>query len=166
MLSFETLFRENIDYVWRIARMSVGDGAADDVVQEVFLVARKRLRDFEGTAVRGWLYTITRNVARNYVRGRTRRLRLVQSAPPRPPALALDELIAHGEAAEFIEHFLHSLTPAKRDAFMLHVIEGLPAKEAAEALEIPTRTVYSRVRAAWAELEARVQRNRVREGLA
>jgi DNA-directed RNA polymerase specialized sigma24 family protein len=40
------------------------------------------------------------------------------------------------------------------------VIEGLTAAEVAEAIEVPTRTVYSRVRAAQAELERFVARRR------
>lgn len=166
MISFETLFRENIDYVWRIARVNVGDAAADDVAQEVFLVARKRLHEFDGVSVRSWLYSITRNVSRNHVRGQNRRLRLVQSAPKPAGAPALDELLARGEAADFMAEFLEELTPAKREAFMLHVIEGLPAKEVAETLGIPTRTVYSRARSAWAQLQARVGNGREQEGVA
>src|SRR5450432_691023 len=40
----------------------------DDIVQEVFLVVRRRLSDFDGANLAGWLYRITRRQVRDFRR--------------------------------------------------------------------------------------------------
>jgi RNA polymerase sigma-70 factor (ECF subfamily) len=153
-MDFDDLFRTQLDYVWRVARVQVGDAAADDVVQEAFLIARRRWDAFDGRSVRGWLYRITVNVARNHLRSRRRRQRAQAEAPTPAEAPGVDVTVEWSQTARRLETFMRALSPAKREAFMLHVVEGLPAPEVAEALGIPTRTVYSRARSARAELEA------------
>ncbi|MBL8942052.1 MAG: hypothetical protein JNK45_02840 [Myxococcales bacterium] len=49
--------------------------------------------------------------------------------------------------------FLARLPPPQREAFMLKELEELTAAEVAIATGVPLQTVYSRVRAAHAELE-------------
>lgn len=154
-MEFEDLFRAQLDYVWRIARLQVGNAAADDVAQEAFLVARRRWAGFDGQSVRGWLYRITINVARNHLRSRRRRERAQAEAPLPTEDAGPEDAARWSQAARRLDAGLRSLSPAKREAFMLHVVEGLPASEVAEALGVPTRTVYSRVRVARAELLAR-----------
>ena len=46
--SFESIYEAHVDFVWRSAlRLGVDEAAADDVVQQVFLVVHRRLADFE-----------------------------------------------------------------------------------------------------------------------
>jgi RNA polymerase sigma-70 factor (ECF subfamily) len=158
--SFDDLFRAHLDYVWRLARLLADDASADDIAQEVFLVARRRLADFDGRSVRGWLYGITRNVARNHQRGHRRFLRVLERLPEPEAGASLDAAYEREEAAALMDEFLQGLAPKKREAFVLHVIEGLTAAEIAEAIDVPDRTVYSRVRAAQDELERFVTRRR------
>jgi RNA polymerase sigma-70 factor (ECF subfamily) len=163
-MRFEDLFRAQLDYVWRIARLQVGDAAADDVTQEAFLVARRRWSSFDGGSVRGWLYRITTNVARNHVRSRRRRERVMAAVPSPAQEAGLEEQLGWSQAARRLDEELRALTAVKREAFLLHVVEGIPAGEVAEALGVPTRTVYSRVRAARAELRARLAGQQERRG--
>ena len=162
--SFDDVFRSHLDYVWRIARLLADEGSADDITQEVFLVARRRLAEFDGGSLRGWLYGITRNVARNQQRGRRRFLRVLERMPEPEASAPIDAAYERAseqeEAAALMDEFLQGLAPVKREAFVLHVIEGLTAVEIAESIDVPTRTVYSRVRAARAELERFVARRR------
>jgi hypothetical protein len=55
-------------------------------------------------------------------------------------------------ARRSVQALLEGLDDDKRAAFVLVEVEGFTAAEAAELLEIPLGTVYSRVRAAWARL--------------
>ncbi len=161
-LGFDEVFRAHLDYVWRIARILADDASADDIAQEVFLVARRRLAAFDGDSIRGWLYAITRNVVRNHRRGQRRYLRLLSGVPRPDPEPSIDVAYEQQEAAALMDAFLQRLSAPKREAFVLHVIEGLTAAEIAQAIEVPTRTVYSRVRAAQAELDRFVARHRRR----
>ncbi len=156
-MTFEAIFRAHLDFVWRVARREVGDEGADDVAQETFLIVRRRLPEFSGAAVQGWLYRITVNVARNHRRRRHRQHRAVANAPVPSGPLGPDDVLARDEAVELMERFVATLRPKQREAFVLHVLEGVPAREVAAALGIPTRTVYSRARAARAALSSFVE---------
>ena len=67
--TFQAVYAECFDMVWRLAAHRVPASALDDVVQEVFLVVHRKLPDFEGrSSVRTWVYGIVRWVVRDYVR--------------------------------------------------------------------------------------------------
>lgn len=151
--SFDAIFREHFDYVWRVGRALVGVGLADDVAQEVFLLVRRKLDGYDGSSMRAWLYGITRNVARNAVRGQGRHARRNRAAPRLVPDTDAQRWIEVQEAADLMHRFLARLPAAQREAFMLKELEELTAAEIAEATGVPLQTVYSRVRAARSELE-------------
>ena len=137
--------------MWRVARTLVGDFLADDVTQEVFLVVRARLDRFDGPSIRAWLYGITRNVARNTLRANARHDRRAREAAVTTVG-AFRDPETH-EAAALMRRFLDRLPPPQREAIMLKELEELTAAELAIAIGVPLQTVYSRVRAARAELE-------------
>src|SRR6185436_1837667 len=63
---FDVLYREHAGVVARWARHLAGPSIdTEDLVQEIFLVARRRLPEFRGDAkVTTWLYAITVRVVR------------------------------------------------------------------------------------------------------
>jgi RNA polymerase sigma-70 factor (ECF subfamily) len=156
--SFHAFVREHLAYVWRVACALAGESVADDLTQETFLVARRRIGSFDGEHPRAWLFRIASNVARNTKRADRRRidrLRVVEEpAPQRTP----EEQLAVEEAARLMEVFLRRLSPRKRVAFFLVELEGLAPREAAVALGVPCKTIHSRVHSARAELEVFRQR--------
>jgi RNA polymerase sigma-70 factor (ECF subfamily) len=56
----EALYREHFAFVWRNARrLGCTEEWVDDAVHEVFLVATRRLEEFEGrSSIRTWLFAI------------------------------------------------------------------------------------------------------------
>src|SRR5882757_7876674 len=64
--SFERLYDDHAAFVARaVRRLGVNDAQIEDVVQEVFLVAFRRLGEFEGRSpMTTWLYGIALRVAR------------------------------------------------------------------------------------------------------
>jgi RNA polymerase sigma-70 factor, ECF subfamily len=85
--SFETVYEENLKFVWRAARrLGIDPGDTDDIVQEVFVVAHRKLPEFEGRAqVKTWLFKILVRVVRHYFRTQQRK-------PGHRPADALGDL--------------------------------------------------------------------------
>src|SRR5690242_19825197 len=67
---FETLYREQFAFVWRsLYRLGIREADISDSAQEVFLVAHRRLQEFEGRAkLTTWLFRICLNVARDQLR--------------------------------------------------------------------------------------------------
>lgn len=151
--TFDVIFREHFDYVWRVGRTWVGPELADDVCQEVLLLVRRKLPEFAGTSIRAWLYGITRNVARNAARAHRRRRQRHRAIPQPAASTGQQRWSDVQEAADLMDRFLRRLPDAQREAFVLKEIEEMTAAEIAEAIGAPLQTVYSRVRAARAALE-------------
>ena len=158
-MPFDDLFQQHFAFVWRCLRvLGVREADIDDVTQEVFMVAHRRLADFQpDQAARPWLYGILRNVVANHRRAvrrlRAREERLQHEPPPPSPQSPLEQLEAR-QAVALVTRPLQKLTSAKREVFLLVELEQLPVPEVATALEIPVNTAYSRLRLARADFQA------------
>lgn len=147
--AFEAVYGQYFEFVWRCLRgLGVAEAALDDAAQDVFVIVHGKLREFRGdSSLRTWIYGIVRNVAANHRRSRRRR--------PAPDSLAVEPASTgpgpaeHAEgrqAAELVLAFVHGLDEAKRDVFVLALLEELPVPEVAEMLGIPLNTAYTRLR--------------------
>jgi RNA polymerase sigma-70 factor, ECF subfamily len=126
------------------------EGAAQEVVQEVFLRAWRRADSFDPTlaSLRTWLFAIARHVVIDEVRrvaGRPWRRSLtgepqdLAGAPVSGPA---DQAVLDGWV---VEEALRRLRPEHRDAVVATYLRGRPYAEVAGELGIPIGTVRSRV---------------------
>jgi RNA polymerase sigma-70 factor (ECF subfamily) len=162
--SIAQVFEAHGDYVYRCLRgLGVRDDFLDDAQQDVFLVVQDKLGAFDGRAkLRTWLYAIVLRVARRF-RERAaieaRRFVVSESESNEPASNARLELqVEHGEKLELARRALSQLDDAKREVFVLALIEQMSAKEIAEVVGAPMNTVYSRLRAARAEFAEAVAR--------
>jgi RNA polymerase sigma-70 factor (ECF subfamily) len=149
-LSFADIFRQHARYLWR-ALLGLGVRAADvdDVCQEVFLVVHRRLPEFDGRALRSWLYAICLRVASEYRRSaRVRREIVVDELPETQTAESQLDAVFTNELCEQLLASLDELDEDKRAAFVLYEIEELSLREVAEAMNCPLQTAYSRLQAA------------------
>lgn len=162
-LDFDDVFREHFDAVWRVARALAGAEAADDVTQEVFIIVRRLLPGYRAGSLRAWLLAIVRNVARNDARSRRRRQHHLQAVSEPEPDRSPEEWAALHQAARQLDDFLATLPEPQRTAFVLMDVEGLTAREVAGAFGLPTRTVYSRLRAARQAIAGFAERARIEE---
>jgi RNA polymerase sigma-70 factor (ECF subfamily) len=161
-----TLFRTHFDFVFRVARsLGVPAGAIDDAVQDVFLTVHRRLSEFEGrSSLRTWIYAITYRTAQNH-RRRVQRLRcdpLVEEPMAELPGPG--EQLEQARAGKFVMQFLETVSPDKRDVFVLCVLEELSAPEVAEILGVKLNTVYSRLRLVRADFRVALERMAAQEG--
>lgn len=162
--AFDRLMAELGEMVLRTARNLVGSPAdAQDAVQETFLRFYRSLDRLDAERDPApWLYRLTLNVCRDLNRKRAwmRWLSLdaLKSERSEPSPSPYHQALA-GEQRRLIREGLGKLTAQERAAVVLREIEGLFAKEAAEAMgcsETTVRTHASRGRAKLrAFLEAR-----------
>jgi RNA polymerase sigma-70 factor, ECF subfamily len=171
-MSFEDIYEGHVDFVWRAAcRLGVDASDADDLVQEVFFTAHRKLGEFEGRAsVKTWLFGILHNLVQHYQRGCARKRRHLVAGSSlqdsdRFLAHAADpaELVENAEAMRILDHLLRALDDGKRAVFVLAEIEQMTANEIADALGINANTVYSRLRVARQEFEQALTRYRTGE---
>jgi RNA polymerase sigma-70 factor (ECF subfamily) len=163
--AFEQLYTEHVAFLFRAARgFGVTATAAEDVIQDVFLVVHRRLPEFDGTgSLRAWLLRILVNVVREHRRRFRRRGdhdELEDSSVVVDPSLDPEERAALGEAAQLLSQILDAMSDEQREVFVLAEIEGVSVPEIAVAIQINVNTAYSRLRLARAEYESRVARIR------
>jgi RNA polymerase sigma-70 factor, ECF subfamily len=122
----------------------------DDILQEVFLVVRRRLSSFDGKNVAGWLYRITRRQVRDFRRRAwvtqifTRRRVDEPDLLPHTggsPVTALERK----EEQRILHAILEKMPDARRSAFVLFEIEGLSGEEIARIQSVPLNTVWTRL---------------------
>ena len=149
-MTIDELFAEHASFVWRTLRhFGVGEGDIEDQMQEVFLVAHRRLERWDGEHPQAWLFAIARRCAAAYRRRSHRRhedpvASVPDDADPRDPT-ARAEL-------DLLNRVFQTLDEDKRIVFILHEIEGMSMREVAEAVGCPLHTAYSRYYAARREL--------------
>lgn len=152
---FRALYRAEFGFVWAVARrFGVPPAALDDIAQDVFLAAFRRLDSlrFE-VSPRSWLFSITRRVASRYHRGASRLDRRHAALAELAPT-AIDGPHARHEAAQRLEQLLAPLPRGTRAVWELTEVLGMSGPEIAAELELPLNTVYSRLRLARAQLLA------------
>jgi RNA polymerase sigma-70 factor, ECF subfamily len=169
-LSFEALYDQWFEDVSRWVR-ALGATVADrdDLVQDIFLVVHRRLADFDGQNVAGWLYQIARRKVRDH-----RRLLWVKhlfgsSSLPLADAMLttkqspLDELETK-QKRELLEHLLDDLNEDQRAAFVLFEIEGSSGEDIARLTGVPINTVWARIHKARKKLQEQALRFEKRQG--
>lgn len=156
--ALEQLYRDHFEFVWRsLLRLGIPRGSVDDVAQDVFLVVRRRLADYDVTrSAPAWLFGIARRVASEWRRSTGRAQRRLDLLPSGPIAIATDRDAELGEAAEFVRRFLETLDEDHRMVFVLSELEGLSGTEISFALATNRNTVYTRLRKARARFEAAI----------
>jgi RNA polymerase sigma-70 factor (ECF subfamily) len=166
---FRALYDAHIDFVWRnLRRLGIPDADADDKTQEVFVVAHRRLAEFEdrGFGARAWLFQIALRVASDARRHRRRHpedadggiaMARESIAPDQTTSVALREDLTR------LDRALGRIEVGRRAVLVLHEIEELTAPEIANSLGISVNTVYSRLRVARAELELALRGDMLRD---
>lgn len=117
---------------------------AEDVAQEAFLVALKRLEDNrDPKKFGGWLLTIVRNQAKNLLR--RERIRKTEELTPEtsPGGGNPTRDVYRWEIRDQMEEAIQGLSEVRKEVLLLHDLEGWKHREIGERLGIPDGTVRS-----------------------
>lgn len=157
----EALVRQYEGPVFNAALRLTGDpDDAADVVQSTFTKVFDRLNSFD-TSRRffSWIYRIALNEATNALRSRRPAETLTDdraSTQPGPAALA-----ETGQRARAVQSALARLGPDYRAAITLRYFVGCSYAEMADVLDIPQKTVKSRLFTARRQLQEILERDGV-----
>jgi RNA polymerase sigma-70 factor, ECF subfamily len=146
-----------------IRALGVLDADGEDIAQEVFLVASRRLHAFDGSNPAAWLYRITRRQVRDF-----RRRRWIKSIFNREHTDAVDALpdenaspastLERKQRQRILLALLSKMNVDRGAAFVLFEIERLPGEEIARIQGIPINTLWKRLHVARKEFMALVAR--------
>ncbi|WP_136418696.1 MULTISPECIES: RNA polymerase sigma factor [Oxalobacteraceae] len=157
--AFEFLMRRYNRVLYRTARSVLKDDAeAEDVLQDAYLLAYRRINQFRGDAkLSTWLTRIVVNEAIARSRKRSRRAQVIsldgeiewdseaaeanmnEATPEQPERAAL-----RAEARRLLEKKIDELPEAFRTVFMLRALEEMSVEETSACLGIPEATVRTR----------------------
>lgn len=151
------LYRDHAAAVFRaLRRWGVPDRLADDALQETFLIASRKLGEFEGRSTHlTWLFGIALRVARGVRRKRTFD---AMEAEPVDDRSGVDDEVNARRAARVLDGLLAQLDDDQREVFVLAELEERSAPEIAEITGAKLNTVYSRLRLARASVQAAFER--------
>jgi RNA polymerase sigma-70 factor (ECF subfamily) len=168
--SFQDVYRRYFDFVWSSARrLGVEAESMDDLVQEVFIVIHAKLASLEKPeALRSFIYGVVRRTVSTHRRAKRARPVAGLTASGGPEAVShfptpLEQTESNAEL-QLLGRLLEELDEPKREVFALVELEELTVPEAAEVLEIPLNTAYSRLRLARQAFEAALSRHQARSG--
>lgn len=148
-------------HVWRFLSRMAGDRVAEleDLVQATFIAVHRSAANFRGSAsVRTWVFAIASNVTRRYLRDEIRRKAAVErlsKLPVSPPGP--DESVEQEQLLQRMRDALSALPYHLRVSLVMCELEGIPGREAASVLSIPTGTLYRRVHEARQALRTLVE---------
>jgi RNA polymerase sigma-70 factor, ECF subfamily len=127
---------------------------ARDVAQETFLRAFRALKGFKGQAkFSSWLYRITLNLCRDWIRREKRTpiavapegVDLIELAGEETPSESMEELVARRQLGRAVSKAMALLPEEQRTAIILKEYHGLTFQEIAELLDCPLSTVKTRL---------------------
>lgn len=127
---------------------------AEDVAQDVFIEAYRRLPDFDPSRSRflTWLYMIARSRGINALK---RKRPALFADPPERAAAATDP--GSREALAVLDHAVQRLPSKQKSAFVLVVVEELSYAEAARIEGVKPGTIKSRVNRARSYLKTSLE---------
>jgi RNA polymerase sigma factor (sigma-70 family) len=149
--AFAELYDRHAGLIHRYVTRRLGDGAADDVVAETFLVGFRGRHgyDLSRSDARPWLYGIAANVIGRHRRAEARMWRALARTGADPPAEGHADRIDHRVSAATVRRelagALAGLAAGDRDVLLLIAWADLSYDEVAVALDIPAGTVRSRL---------------------
>jgi len=150
--AFATLIGRYEERILRLVRGMVPAGEVEDVAQEAFVKAFRKLALFDGrSSFYTWLFRLTANTAMDWRKKQARRRHapLPEDAegdsvvPAREPTPA--RRAEQRELGRLIDEAIATLSPKHHEILMLREVQGLSYEDIATTLGISKGTVESRL---------------------
>jgi RNA polymerase sigma-70 factor (ECF subfamily) len=147
--SFESVYRTWFPEVARGVRArGANEADVEDVTQEVLIIVRRKLDQFDGRNLAGFLFRITERTVRDHRRSTWIR-RLFRDPSPLSeltgPEVDGADAMEERERRKVLERILARMSEKRRTTFVLFEIEGYSGEEIAQIQSLPVDTVWTRL---------------------
>ena len=145
--AFETIYQRHSSSMYNLAYRMVGNPSdAEDLLQEIFLLAFNKLSSYQGQSALGtWLYRVATNRCLDHLRSRAKRYQTmtdsIDEKESLTPSAAKDTPVERVD----LERSIAQLPDSYRAAFLLYDVEGFGHKEVAHILGVAEGTSKSLV---------------------
>jgi RNA polymerase sigma-70 factor (ECF subfamily) len=144
MTDFHILYQTYAPLVRRFAMFLCGNSAlADDITADTFVRAWRSQEKIREATVKAYLFTIARNVYRDYMRRQKPMTELNESIPD--PSLDLHIRTEQKAEVRELMSTLQQLSEIDRAALLMRVQEEMSYEEIALALELPLTSVKVKI---------------------
>lgn len=167
--AFEEVYRAHASRLFGLACRLVGREEAEDLLQEIFLAAHRKLAQYRGQSALGtWLFRLATNQCLDHLRSRRRRYaRVTDSLEDRPvepsgqggAVVGLVDRLA-------LERAVAALPDGCRTVFVLHDVEGCRHQEIGDLLGISEGTSKSQLHKARMRLRGTLSARRLEAAVA
>ena len=164
--AFEELYRAHAPWLFGLACRLVGRSDAEDLLQEIFLSAHRKMGQYRGDSALGtWLFRLATNLCVDHLRSRSARWARMTDELPDEPVTAKEESGSVLGTVDRIdlERALATLPDGCRAVFVLHDDEGFEHHEVGALLGIADGTSKSQLHKARRRLREELS-GRVRAG--
>jgi RNA polymerase sigma-70 factor (ECF subfamily) len=149
--AFDELYRAHAPRLFGLTSRMVGRSHAEDLLQDVFLTAYRKLGQYRGESSLGtWLFRLATNMCLDHLRSRSAKNALLTSEFDE--AVTPDEWSSPGAGSVVgvvdrldLERALAELPPGCRAVFVLHDVEGFEHREIAGLLGVAEGTSKSQL---------------------
>jgi RNA polymerase sigma-70 factor (ECF subfamily) len=161
----DELMRAYYPRVFGFFRMRVPD-AAEDLTQKTFLACTEGRDRVFASSFRAYVFGAAHKLLFKHLQATERQRQLATfKAPPPQSVLTPSGLVSLRQEHWLLLRALERLTLDMQVAIGLHYVEGLRAREVAEALEVPVSTITTRLARARAALQREVETLRAPPGV-
>src|ERR1700730_8728832 len=144
MTDFSSLYKKYAPDVYRFALyLSNERGEAEDITSETFVRAWTSPASIEMATVKGYLFTIARNLFLQGLRKESRRVALDQNL--RDPHAGPHAQAEQKEKLDAVLAELQRLPEASRAALLMHAVDGMPYEEIARVLDTSLAAVKVKI---------------------
>jgi RNA polymerase sigma-70 factor (ECF subfamily) len=144
MIDFSSLYKRYAPDVYRFALyLSSERGEAEDITSETFVRAWTSPEPIEMATVKGYLFTIARNLFLQGLRKKSRQVALDDDV--RDPQASPHAQAEQKEKLDSVLAELQRLPEASRAALLMHAVDGMPYEEIARVLGISLAAVKVKI---------------------
>lgn len=147
--AFEELYRQHAPRLFGLACRMVGRTDAEDLLQEIFLTAHRKLGLYKGDSSLGtWLFRLATNLCLDFLRSRaTRSAQVTESYDAEdatPPTGGRGPILGVVDRLD-LERAIATLPDGCREVFVLYDVEGFEHREVGAMLGISDGTSKSQL---------------------
>lgn len=165
--AFEEVYRVHAPRLFAVICRLVGRTEADDLLQDTFLSAHRKLGSYKGDSALGtWLFRLATNLCIDHLRSRGGRWAKIteelddDANPERAVGSGAGPVLGVVDRLD-LERAIAALPPGARLVFVLHDVEGFEHREIATMLSISDGTSKSQLHRARVRLRGLLVAHRV-----